>query len=191
MINKKNLLGKEPYDLGDKDAIHVAIVAVRAGLPIRPGQRCKLNEYGEAVPGDGPGVADPFLMKTILCGQSFWLLMGQAEIPNVVHVWEHPDIKFDKPTREAIRNKYIERYAEQYGVTYLQLMEACAHVVATKTPALYPKTGTKMAKECEDIETYDIWQEWADENIHEFPNNGTQCCPEWEYPKGPIFKWNE
>lgn len=31
MINKKNLLGKTPDELGAKDAIHVAIVAVRAG----------------------------------------------------------------------------------------------------------------------------------------------------------------
>ncbi len=37
MINKKNLLGKAPHELGDKDAIHVAIVAVRAGIVITPG----------------------------------------------------------------------------------------------------------------------------------------------------------
>jgi hypothetical protein len=64
MINKRNLLGKTPEELGTKDAVHAAIVAVRAGQPIRPGQRCSINIDGEAVPDvNGVGVADPFLKK--------------------------------------------------------------------------------------------------------------------------------
>lgn len=36
MINKKNLLGKQPFELGVKDAIHTAIVSVRAGAGCCP-----------------------------------------------------------------------------------------------------------------------------------------------------------
>jgi hypothetical protein len=89
VINKKNVLGKAPFDLGTKDAIHVAIVAVRAGQLVQPGQRCGLNEHREAVPNEkGVGVADPFVKGPILTGTSFWLLMAQDEVPNVQHVWE-------------------------------------------------------------------------------------------------------
>ncbi len=50
MINKKNLLGRPPDELGLKDAVHVAIASVRAACAINPGQRCKINDYGGGNP---------------------------------------------------------------------------------------------------------------------------------------------
>lgn len=187
MINKKNLLGKRPFDLGVKDAIHTAIVSVRAGGPIEPGTRCGLNEFNEAIPdAKGCGVADPFLDEITATGQNFWLLLDQDEVPNVTHHWEHPTVKFDPPTREVNRNKYLLRFADDYGVTYEQLMDACASVVKHDKPVKYP--GTKTPDEVLDFEYGDLWCEWRYESGYEFENAGTECCPEYRYPDCSVFE---
>lgn len=192
MINKKNLLGKPPLDLGDKDAIHVAIVAVRAGRPINPGQRCTMNEFGEAVPGDGPGVADPF-RSTIAKGESFWLLLNQDAVPNVRHVWEHPSFSFAPPKSEPEKNDVLVDIAEELGVTYRQLIDACAKVVESEEPLPYPGTLSREDFESaiDEVSHYELWGEWADESGYEFPNYGTECCPEREYPRTKLFEFND
>ncbi len=183
MINKKNLLGKTPQELGDKDAIHVAIVSVRAARLITPGQRCGLNEHREAIPdAKGVGVADPFLKSNITTGQTFWLLLNQDAVPNVQHVWDHPKVDFAPPTREAERNKWFQQHADQLGVTYDQLLDACQYVIDNDKSAPYP--GTKDAEELEGAmeDIGDIFSTWSDESGHEFENIGSGCCPEYQYP---------
>ncbi len=189
MINKKQFLGHKPVELGQKDAVHVAIVSVRAAQYIQPGQRCKLNEFGEAIPGNGPGIADPFV-KEINRGEYFWLILNSTEVENVSHTWEHPSITFEKPKREAQYNKYLEGYAEDLGVTYKELMSACNNMVYNDKRTAYP--GSLNEEELESIQDdiYDIWCEWAEETGHEFENYGTACCPEHEYPEGEIFYIN-
>lgn len=189
MINKKNLLGKTPGELGLKDAIHTAIVSVRAGKPIKPGQRCGLNKDREAVPDEkGPGVADPFRTGTIIRGMAFWLLLNQDEVPNVRHEWEHPTVDFSPPAIEVKQNTTIKSYADAFGVTYEQIMEAAEYVVEKDKTAVYP--GSKTAEEMEAAwdDRYDFWSEWADETLHEFYNAGTECCPEWQYPDCDLFQ---
>ncbi len=190
MINKKNVLGQSPFDLGDKDAIHVAIVAVRAGKTINPGERCKLNEHREAVPDTkGVGVADPFLKDKILVGDSFWLLLGQDAVPNVQHVWDHPTVDFTPPSREIERNRYLQRYADGLGVTYDQLMKACQTVVDEESPVAYPGTlvGVVAENAIESLEVHDVFYEWKNEVGHEFENHGSECCPEYNYPRELFF----
>lgn len=186
MINKKNLLGKKPQELGDKDAIHVAIVAVRAGLTVHPGARCGINEHREAVPDDkGVGVADPFLKAPVMRGESFWLLLNQDAVPNVRHVWEHPDVDFTPPEREVVLNDVLNDAAKALGVTYQQLMDACASVVENDEAAAYP--GTLSAEDLEEaidaMYLGDVYSEWGEEVEHEFYNSGTECCPEYDYPR--------
>lgn len=189
MINKKNLLGKQPAELGIKDAIHVAIVAVRAASPIKPGQRCGMNKEREAVANEkGCGVADPFHKGNIGTGQVFWLLLNQDEVPNVQHVWEHPSVDFTPPSKEVKRNRTIESVAKDFGVTYEQVMEAAQFVVENDKLAVYPgsKSDVEIAAVNEDL--YDLWSEWADETGYEFENEGTGCCPEYNYPDvGGLF----
>jgi hypothetical protein len=195
VINRKNVLGKDPEQLGIKDAIHTAIVSVRAGVAMQPGTRCKLNENREAVPDEkGIGVADPFRKGIIACGRPFWLLMGQTEVPNVQHHWDN-GIDFSPPTVEPKRNPTLVSYAKEFGVTYEQILEAGQYVIDHDSPAPYPKNGTKTAEEVEAanerIDKYDLWTEWADEAFHEFDNHGTSCCPEYDYPDDGLFAVNE
>lgn len=193
MINKKNVLGKTPDELGTKDAIHTAIVAVRAGLPIYPGSKCRMDEDREAVPDDkGDGVADPFRRGVILAGDSFWLLMNQDAVPNVQHVWEHPTIDFRPPTCEVQRNATIAAEAEKFGVTYEQIMEAAAYVVERNRPAKY--LGNLSVDELQTAnddlsdQPWEFWGEWSAESLHEFDNCGSECCPEYEYPDCDLYE---
>jgi hypothetical protein len=184
MINKKNLLGKTPHDLNEKDAIHVAIVSVRAACAIEPGTKCGLNQFKEAIPDSkGVGIADPWRRHTITRGETFWLLLNQDEVPNVKHVWEHPTAEFGVPTRDVLLNAILLDYANYLGITYKQLMDACEKVVESGRAVKYP--GNKTAEEREEayIDKWQLWAEWAGETNYEFPNMGTECCPEYEYPQ--------
>ena len=192
MINKKNMLGKTPEELGIKDAIHTAIVSVRAGALIEPGQRLKMNEFNEAIPSnfkEGVGVADPFRRSNITRGQSFWLLLDQDAVPNVHHVWEHPNVDFSPPKRETQLNRVLAEFAELFGITYEQLLNACTKFVETEESLLY--TGNKSEEELNEAQdstdNYDLWDEWANEVGYEFENMGSNCCPEYQYPKGNLF----
>lgn len=197
MINKKKLLGKEPELIGDKDAVHVAIISVRAGSSIESGEWCKLNEFNEAVPCNresAVGVADPWRKGVINTGSLLWLLPNPDSIANVAHTWDHPDFANVEPTREIQRNKYLEEYATTLGLTYNQLIKHCSNYVQNKTPILYD--GSLSEEELDNVidewryDFYDMWNEWAAEARYEFYNVGSECCPEYEYPDiNHMFKF--
>jgi len=189
MINKKKLLGKQPLpeQLGEKDAVHQAIVAVRAYGPIEPGGQCDINEFNEAIStnGKGVGIADPFLKATLVSGDVFWLLIPSEKVDDVSHVWNHKKESFDPPTRDVEVNTYINDYATEWGLTYTQLMDALKARV-TDERASVPYEGTLNAEELEqkidECDSYDLWYEWCGETGYEFENIGSMCCPEYEFP---------
>lgn len=191
MLNKKNLLGKIPASLGIKDAVHTAIVAVRAGCRIEPGQKCSIDKNREAIPDfkKGCGIADPW-RKEINTGDVFWLILNQDEIPNVQHTWEHPSVDFSPPTREVVYNSVLQEEADRLGVTYKQLMDAAQQVIDSDRSTEYP--GTIVVDEDEDEffeipDMWDFWSSWASETGYEFENNGSACCPEYDYPTTHLF----
>lgn len=192
MINKKNLLGKIPEEVGVKDAIHTAIVSVRAGCPISPGSRVKMNDNGEAVPGDGPGVADPFLKRHIRTGDLFWLLMDLVEVPNVQHTWDLPKYNFI-PKNPVRRNYTIQAYADELKITYEQFMDALEKFNSTEKQISYPGTLSEdeLDEVMENIERYDLWSEWSHESGYEFYNTGSSCCPEYVYPSVRMFYYDK
>lgn len=189
MINKKNKLGKAPLDLGVKDAIHIAIASVRAGSYLNPGDPVKINEFGEGVKSskkDSVGVVDPFLKGGIQRGQNFWILLSQTEIPNVQHVWEHPECSFEPPTRESVYNKWIQGIADDLGISYQELMDAARNFINSDEQDKLKINKTQ--EEIEEIESdgyYDFWSEWVEETGYDgFENYGSDCCPEFNYPEG-------
>ncbi len=189
MINKKNLLGKIPDELGLKDAIHVAIVSVRAKGPIAPGTRCAMNADREAIESaNGPGIADPFLKNTIQTGQAFWLLLNQDEVPNVRHVWDHPTVDFSPPANPVKKNRTLQSAADHFGVSYEEILTAAAYVVEHRHSASYMGSKTALELKNKYWESYDFWSEWAAETGYEFYNNGSECCPEYDYPECSLFE---
>jgi len=190
MINKKNQLGKTPEFSGKKDAIHVAIVALVAGCPLEPGTRIKLNAENFAVNAyskkESFGVADPYRVG-IAKGSTFWALLDPEEVTSVEHTWTHK-LDFSPPKVELKKNRQLLDDANRLGVTYEELITACSSYIVNEIKVPYPGMLTEEKAE-ESFSMYDLWSEWAEEVGHEFENNGTNCCPEYDYPEVLPFKW--
>ncbi len=85
-------LGTLPIpDNSGRDAIHLAVEPVIAGVRLRPGERVKIEE-GFAVPAghDAAGIVDPFLDGLVQSGQRFWFVVLPRTITSLRHVWSHP-----------------------------------------------------------------------------------------------------
>jgi len=87
-------IGTKLTEEAGRDAIHVAVMAVRAMRTVRPGQHIGIVEPGWASPAvqNLIGIADPFLSGTIETGEWFWMLLYPRTITTLRHVWEHPDV---------------------------------------------------------------------------------------------------
>jgi len=189
MINKTITLGRNPTEVGVKDAIHVAIVSVRAGEFLHPGRRVTLNEHREAVnDAKGIGVADPFLKGRIEKGENLWILMDASQVANVQHTWDH-ELDFSPPERVVAESKQLACHADKLGVTYTQLMDAARKLVDDGTSSKYE--GILSEEDLENVqeEMWDFWYDWAEETGHEFGNMGTVCCPEPMTPDGYLFTY--
>lgn len=83
-----------------RDAIHLAVEPVIAGERIRPGADivvengvayCTVHDEEELKPGEGLGIADPFIKKDVIeRGERFWFVMYPRQVRSLRHVWEHP-----------------------------------------------------------------------------------------------------
>lgn len=77
-----------------RDAIHLAVEPVEAGMELEPGQHVGITQ-GKAfsVHPDMPaalGIVDPFLTCAVRKGQRFWLVVYPRQIQSLRHVWTHP-----------------------------------------------------------------------------------------------------
>lgn len=188
-INKKKSLGREPDRLGDKDAVHVAIVSMIASRPIQPGGRVRIANDGTAEPGDdsdGIGVADPWGGR-IHRGKKFWVLMDIDSVSAVEHTWSC-GIQFKTENVVVKQNRYLEEIAREIGVSYDELMKACDDFLENDRLTDYGGVLSEGAA-LKAVRLYDMWSEWAGETGYEFPNMGSECCPEYEYPDCLPFRW--
>lgn len=71
-------LGELVGDGAGRDAVHVAIVPMRALRLLQPGERLT------------NGIVDPFLTAPVEPGQRFYLLLFPGTVTSLRHVWEHP-----------------------------------------------------------------------------------------------------
>jgi hypothetical protein len=106
-----------------RDAIHLAVEPVVAGMALNPAAHVALGVDGRAyapscVPGGkAVGIVDPFVETIVPEGSRFWLVVYPRRITSLRHVWEHPD--FDTPAErmvhdeKAVSRAWIEAYAEE------------------------------------------------------------------------------
>lgn len=76
-----------------RDAIHLGVEPVVAGMPLEAGQKISLRSDGMAVSDEWnpTGIVDPFLDRLVQPGERFWLVVMPRKITSLRHVWEHPD----------------------------------------------------------------------------------------------------
>jgi hypothetical protein len=85
-------LGRLIEGQATRDAIHVAVVPVRAGHAMRCGDAVTVYD-GEAFlasPDKAVGVIDPFLTDVVAKGDRVWLLLKPGTTTNLRHSWTHP-----------------------------------------------------------------------------------------------------
>ena len=125
MSSEKIIPGKLPVELlpNERDAIHVAIFCATAGQTLHPGQRVR-TERGlaiEAGPGETSlGIVDPFLPRTIIEGELFYLFVNPGTTTGMKHLWEHPT--FDRLVASEINKaaNFLLDFIEGTPITDLE-----------------------------------------------------------------------
>ncbi len=104
-MNNEPKLGTKPTGTEGRDAVHIAIVPVQAGVRLIRGIPVKLAIDEMMIPcspEDAIGVVDPFLSDddmVVKAGEWFWLCLYPKTITNLRHVWEHPSFKLSTETK--------------------------------------------------------------------------------------------
>lgn len=85
-----------PDDVGGRDAVHVAVVAVTVGGgPAWAGRDVGVELTASGYIANGNikphvGILDPFVKDTIQGGQRCWLYLYPRSITSLAHAWSHP-----------------------------------------------------------------------------------------------------
>ena len=128
----------EPPKLGSfssehekRDAVHVAILPVKAGCHLWPGERVSLDSHQCARRDNSPewnGVVDPFLTQKIELGQWFWLCLRPGSITSLRHDWTHPQIPAAVVTNDhaAWGERMLRQFTDEWGIGYGELLDAIA-----------------------------------------------------------------
>jgi hypothetical protein len=112
-----------------RDAIHVAVAPVVAGVFLAVGSHVTLREDGKAVnspDGVSIGIVDPFLRHAVQPGETFWLFLYPGTITTLRHDWTHPSFpeSSDTPKGTSGSERWLCNFAAQVDLTYNQLMTA-------------------------------------------------------------------
>lgn len=86
----------------ERDAVHIAVIAVKAGEDLPPGEHVSMRD-GKAHSADRAhaiGVVDPFLEYGPTRGDHFWLLLTPGSITSLRHEWGHPAFAASELTPE-------------------------------------------------------------------------------------------
>ena len=84
-------LGQVITGHAERDAIHVALAPLVAGVDLEPGQHVGLFADGTASPTKPwVGIVDPFLTQRVEKGQRFYVMLYQNTVTSLKHEWQHP-----------------------------------------------------------------------------------------------------
>lgn len=134
-----------------RDAIHLAVEPIEAGMWLHPGEHVKLID-GKAHRifkySDGAvGIVDPFLRDIVEPGQKFWLVVYPRMITSLRHVWEHP--AFPTALVEPDTHEVVEEVSEPEVVlndAIIDLNSAAPIVIEIAEPEiLTPVNDAKIA----------------------------------------------
>ncbi|MFT4064338.1 hypothetical protein [Paraburkholderia sp.] len=101
-----------------RDAIHLAVEPVVAGVDLEPGDDVFLDK-GEAFfrsstgEPETVGIVDPFLRGKVRRGERFWLVVYPRQITSLRHVWTHPS--FDAVPDLPAPVKLVTAIADDWG----------------------------------------------------------------------------
>jgi len=95
-VDTQEKIGKLIDGTEKRDAVHVAVVPAVAAVALDPGEhvgpvRSGTDEFTNmAAP---IGIVDPYLTKTVVPGERFYVFMYPMTVVNLRHDWSHPALE--------------------------------------------------------------------------------------------------
>lgn len=103
MASEANLGETPNVDVGVRDAVHVAVIAVVCDEELSPGREVSLAEEGLirrcAIAGAGIGIVDPYLRQPAAKGDVVWLCLFPRSVTGMRHHWRHSAFPDESPAR--------------------------------------------------------------------------------------------
>ena len=110
-------LGELVTEEVERDAIHIALVPVRATETLRPGQHIGLQPGSELFVGKGfkphIGIVDPFLKKSVKKDDIFYMCLYQNTVTGMRHHWLHPSFSEAPKVIEVAKVKTEEELLKE------------------------------------------------------------------------------
>ncbi len=96
-------LGEEPATDARRDAVHIAVAPVVAGMSLDPGEHVAIDTDGTAwtsppIKAMTIGIVDPFRQGMVRKGERFWLFLYPNTVTSLRHVWSHPSFSPKVPS---------------------------------------------------------------------------------------------
>jgi hypothetical protein len=140
-MDKVPKLGQLITDEQHRDAVHIAVAPVIAGMEMYAGEHIGFTDNGDAFTvvtnaKKHVGIVDPFLKeKCIYPGERFYMFLYPNTITSLRHEWTHPEFEkeselagmeptFFKLKGAVAEEKWISDFAEGIGSDYNEIMEA-------------------------------------------------------------------
>lgn len=116
-----------------RDAIHVAVSPVEAGVDMEPGDHIGFlrdsdrTVFPKMLDVTTIGIVDPYLTETVKSGEKFWMFLYPGSVTSIRHDWTHPAFGTGVDTAagrdpEGVHKKYLEMCADTMGVDFDELM---------------------------------------------------------------------
>lgn len=104
-------------EVNQRDAVHIAVVPVIAHKQLRPAEAVGVTADGTMTSSSTTvGIVDPFLVKNVEQGQTFWLFLFQGSVTTLRHEWTHsafPASISIKPPATDDSIAWLKEYASQ------------------------------------------------------------------------------
>ena len=132
MNETQKRIGKPIVGVAHRDAVHIAVVPVIAGMNLKPGERLiLLGNKAYVAMGDEPvGIVDPFLEDNVQEDEPFWMFMFPNTVTELRHDWSHPGVspEVEITGDRAESEKWLSDFANKYGMDYATMIHEAQYV---------------------------------------------------------------
>lgn len=121
------ILGQFPDGERERDAIHIAVIPVRAAEPLGAGHHVGVTDGKASRSPPLIGVVDPFLTPGLVeAGEWFWLLLYPGTITSLRHEWIHPAFPLGvrMPAGDTAASQlWLKAFAADHEISYWDLID--------------------------------------------------------------------
>lgn len=163
-----------------RDAIHLAVLPVRAYYGLEPGAEIEVIDGWASNPknGKGMGIVDPFLTKSVVKGEWFWMVLKPRLITSLRHVWTHPafpsdEVSIEEKSSGSRAQDRLDSIAKEMGVDPTVLIN---RTKAYLQRGEYWNAGDLFEGASLPDEYWDVYEEVTDTKVDEDDRHNFFSC---------------